>query len=84
MRIAVKPEYRGNGYSKILMDRMMQSSGEQEAPDLTLEVRAGNTPAIRLYESYGFVAEAVRKGYYHNPTEDALIMWRRGLPVIPT
>lgn len=84
MRIAVKPDHRGRGYSKLLMDRMIQSAHEKEAPDLTLEVRAGNTPAIRLYEAYGFSTEAVRKAYYHNPTEDALIMWLHGLPVIPS
>lgn len=84
MRIAVKREYRGLGLSRKLMDRMMQSAREQEAAELTLEVRAGNAPAIGLYQSYGFVTEAVRKGYYHNPTEDALIMWLHGLPSIPT
>ena len=84
MRIAVKSEYRGRGLSKKLMDRMIRSAYEQEAPELTLEVRAGNEAAIGLYQSYGFVSEAVRKGYYHNPTEDALIMWLHGLPSIPT
>ena len=84
MRIAVSPEHRGQGYSRILMDRMITSAREQEAPELTLEVRAGNAPAIGLYTSYGFVSEAVRKAYYHNPTEDALIMWLHGLPSIPT
>ena len=83
MRIAVKPSYRGQGYSRKLMDRLVQSAYENEAPEVTLEVRAGNKPAIGLYESYGFVSEAVRKGYYHNPTEDALIMWLHGLPLIP-
>ena len=48
------------------------------------EVRAGNTPAINLYKFYGFQAEAVRKNYYHDPVEDALIMWRRPVPSIPT
>ena len=84
MRIAVKPEFRGYGLSRILMDRMIASAREQEASELTLEVRAGNEPAIGLYTSYGFVSEAVRKAYYHNPTEDALIMWLHGLPSIPT
>ncbi len=42
-------------------------------------VRESNLAARKLYESFGFAAEAVRKGYYHNPLEDALIMWRRGL-----
>lgn len=61
MRIAVLPEHRGCGESKKLMDRLEISAKEKEAPDLTLEVRAGNTPAINLYKSYGFQAEAVRK-----------------------
>ena len=84
MRIAVLPEYRGHGESKKLMDRLEISSREKEAPDLTLEVRAGNTPAINLYKFYGFQAEAVRKNYYYDPVEDALIMWRRPVPSIPT
>ena len=47
---------------------------------MSLEVREGNTAARNLYESYGFIQETVRKSYYHNPTEDALIMWKRDLP----
>lgn len=84
MRIAVKKEYRGLGYSRKLMEQMVKSAAEMEVQDLTLEVRAGNEPAINLYKSYGFKKEAVRRGYYHDPTEDAFIMWRRGLPVIPS
>lgn len=84
MRIAVLPEYRGHGYSRKLMDIMVENASKNQITDLSLEVRAGNTPAISLYKSYGFAKEALRKGYYHNPTEDALIMWLRGLPHIPT
>ncbi len=84
MRIAVLPEQRGHGYSKKLMDVMMEDAAKNQITDLTLEVRAGNEPAIGLYKTYGFVEEAVRKNYYHNPTEDALIMWAHGLPTIPT
>ena len=84
MRIAVLPEYRGRGYSKVLMDAMMEAAAKNQITDLTLEVRAGNESAIGLYKAYGFAEEAVRKKYYHNPTEDALIMWLRGLPSIPT
>ena len=62
MRIAVLPEYRGHGESKKLMDRLEISSREKEAPDLTLEVRAGNTPAINLYKFYGFQAVSF---FYH-------------------
>lgn len=84
MRIAVLPEQRGHGYSKKLMDTMMEDAFQNQITDLTLEVRAGNEPAIGLYKAYGFVEEAVRKNYYHDPTEDALIMWVHGLPTIPT
>ena len=84
MRIAVLPEHRGRGESKKLMDRLEISAKEKEAPDLTLEVRAGNTSAVNLYKSYGFQAEAVRKNYYHDPVEDAFIMWRRSVPSIST
>ena len=84
MRIAVLPEYRGHGYSKVLRDAMMEAAAKNQITDLTLEVRAGNESAIGLYKAYGFAEEAVRKKYYHNPTEDALIMWLRGLPTIPT
>lgn len=84
MRIAVLPEHRGRGESKKLMDRLEISAKEKEAPDLTLEVRAGNTSAVNLYKSYGFQAEAVRKNYYRDPVEDAFIMWRRSVPSIST
>lgn len=84
MRIAVKQDFRGLGYSRKLMERMVKSAEEKEAYDLTLEVRAGNLAAINLYKSYGFKKEAIRREYYKNPTEDAFIMWRRGLPGITT
>ena len=84
MRIAVLPELRGHGLSRKLMDFMTEDAAKNGVPDITLEVRAGNASAIGLYKSYGFKEEAVRKGYYHNPTEDALILWLRGLPVIPS
>jgi len=84
MRIAVKKDFRGLGYSRKLMERMVKSAEEKGIYDLTLEVRAGNLPAIKLYKSYGFRKEAVRRGYYRDPKEDAFIMWRRGLPGITT
>lgn len=78
-RIAVFPEYRRLGIGRELMEAMVAFSCEQGAPEMTLEVRSGNVAAIGLYKSYGFVEEGLRKGYYHNPTEDALIMWRHGV-----
>lgn len=84
MRIAVGPEFRGRGYSRKLMECLVKSAEEQGVLDLTLEVRSGNQTALNLYKSYGFKEEAVRKGYYRNPTEDAVIMWRRNLLGITT
>lgn len=78
-RIAVLPQHRRLGLGRKMMEAMLKHSRENQAEAVSLEVRAGNTAARRLYESYGFAAEAVRKGYYHNPTEDAVIMWNRNL-----
>ena len=46
--------------------------------DITLEVRISNTSAINLYKSLGFEAVGIRKEFYYDNKEDALIMWRRG------
>lgn len=78
MRIAVFPEFRGRGLGRKLMERLDISAREQGAAELTLEVRAGNLAARGLYEAFGFQAEAVRKAYYRDPVEDAVIMWRHG------
>ena len=59
--------------------QMVDYARENHALSVSLEVRAGNLPARNLYETYGFTAEAVRKGYYRNPSEDAIIMWKRDL-----
>lgn len=75
-RIAVFPECRRLGIGRELMEAMVTFSCEQGAEEMTLEVRAGNEAAIGLYKAYGFVEEGRRKCYYHDPTEDALIMWR--------
>lgn len=78
-RIAVHPDCRGLGYGKKLMERMAVFAREQGVSEMTLEVRAGNLAAINLYESCGFVQEAVRKGYYREPLEDGIIMWNHQL-----
>ena len=78
-RIAVLPPFRRLGVARKLMDAMVDFAVENKAAAVTLEVRESNRPARNLYESYGFTAEAVRKGYYRNPSEDAVIMWKRNL-----
>lgn len=76
-RIAVLPEFRRQGEGRKLMDAMVSYARENQVYAITLEVRAGNRAARNLYESYGFAGEALRKGYYRNPPEDAVIMWLR-------
>ena len=73
MRIAVHGACRGRGYGRLLMERLLKEAEQENVADITLEVRASNAPAIALYEAYGFQKEAVRKNYYSDPMEDALI-----------
>lgn len=72
--IAVLPEYRGQGRANALMDFMHKRCIGLGIKEIFLEVRASNTPAISLYKKQGYTEISVRKKYYGNPTEDALIM----------
>ncbi len=72
--IAVKSTQRGRGIGKFLMSALLAKAREKGVKSVTLEVRDNNVPAIRLYESFGFRTEGVRKRYYNNKY-DALIMW---------
>lgn len=76
-RIAVLPRYRRLGVARKMMETMVTCARDSQVSAVSLEVRQSNLPARNLYESFGFRAEAVRKGYYRNPAEDALIMWKR-------
>lgn len=78
-RIAVLPLRRRLGLGRELMEAMLAFSREHQAEAVSLEVRAGNEAARRLYEACGFAAEAVRKDYYRFPKEDAIIMWNRSV-----
>ncbi|MDL2224696.1 ribosomal protein S18-alanine N-acetyltransferase [Eubacteriales bacterium OttesenSCG-928-M02] len=73
--ICVEEEQRGKGYGRFLMASLLDLALAKGVKDMTLEVRVGNVPAIHLYQSLGFTAVGVRKGYYKNPKEDAYIMW---------
>ena len=83
-RIAILPDYRRNGLAKKLMQEMLRRCGhtEENAGEeqtlgklpIMLEVRAGNAPAIALYQAFQFVQVSVRKNYYNDPIEDAIIM----------
>jgi [ribosomal protein S18]-alanine N-acetyltransferase len=76
MNIAVAPEYRRKGIARRLMERLFEVTARDARRGYTLEVRVSNEAAIRLYEELGFRARGVRRGYYTDNREDALIMWK--------
>lgn len=73
--IAVEPDARRHGVASALLDVYCRF-GATNLSFLTLEVRASNAPAIRLYEKHGFQQVGLRPGYYQLPREDAVIMTR--------
>ena len=75
--VSVKHSFRRQGIAEQLMKRLLSEGAAMGITAFTLEVRSGNLAAICLYEKLGFVTEGVRKNFYRNPSEDALIMWRR-------
>jgi ribosomal-protein-alanine N-acetyltransferase len=74
--VAVLPQFRGHGIGTTLMQHVLTEARRLGAKRATLEVRASNHSALRLYERLGFYVAATRKHYYSNPVEDALILWR--------
>lgn len=80
--IAVSPAYRGCGLGQMLMEALLAEVQKQQVEHIFLEVRQSNTPARRLYKKNGFVEIGVRKRYYREPVEDAVLMqwtvpWKR-------
>lgn len=76
LNLAVHPDYRRCGIAKALLSNIIQELSEEECKFFYLEVRASNYAARRLYEKFGFKTVGIRKRYYINPTEDAVIMMR--------
>ena len=74
--LATHPLYREQGVGKALMDNLIKASQKAAVRFLTLEVRRSNTQAQHLYEKEGFVNMGVRRNYYLDNKEDALIMWK--------
>ena len=72
--VAVRPAFRRRGLADALLQALQALGREKELAFLTLEVRAGNTPAIALYEKNGYVRVGRRPGYYDHPKEDAILM----------
>ena len=77
--LAVDVQWRRQGIATELLDRVLRDAAAAGVRGATLEVRQSNTAARALYEGLGFKVEGVRRNYYQNPREDALILWRRDL-----
>ena len=74
MNVAVHPDFRRRGIAESLVIALVEELKSLESHCLTLEVRASNESAQKLYEKMGFAEVGRRKNYYRNPREDALIM----------
>ena len=72
--IATAPDHRGQGLGAAVMTALLQRARELELCEISLEVRESNTPAIALYEKFGFTVAGKRPRFYTNPTETALVM----------
>lgn len=77
--IAVKNEYKRKKIGEALLKKIIDDCYKNEIKYITLEVRVSNIPAINLYEKYSFKSLGLRKGYYQNNNEDALIMWTENI-----
>jgi len=77
--LAVLPEFRRAGVASALLTYVLREGAKLGARRATLEVRRSNDAARLLYERFGFSIAGVRRAYYTNPIEDALILWRDGL-----
>ncbi|MBO9131416.1 ribosomal protein S18-alanine N-acetyltransferase [Bacillus sp. 165] len=73
--IAVLPEYRGRKLGEMLLQKVMEKAINLGAKTMTLEVRVSNEPAKKLYRKMGFQDGGIRKKYYTDNGEDALVMW---------
>ena len=74
--LAIRPRFRGQGIGTALMQHVLAEAKKLGARRATLEVRASNEGARRLYERLGFYVAGTRRNYYSSPVEDALILWR--------
>jgi len=79
--VAVHPEFRRKGIGAKLIEELISLARKENIVRMTLEVRKGNIPAKELYSKYGFKVEGLRKGYYTDNGEDAVIMWKDNILV---
>ena len=84
MNVAVDPDFQQRGIATRLLERLFELTAGDGRRGYTLEVRVSNGDAIRLYERAGFKARGIRRGYYTDNREDALIMWKDPVPSTQT
>jgi ribosomal-protein-alanine N-acetyltransferase len=72
--IAVHTEFRRKRIGQSLLHQVLEQARNRDSSRVTLEVRVSNIAAQKLYESVGFVSQGLRKGYYSDDGEDAVIM----------
>ena len=73
--VAIHPDCRRKGLGRVLLIHLLEQAIERGAVRATLEVRRSNDAALNLYGSFGFEIIGIRKNYYTDENEDALIMW---------
>ncbi|MCX7990428.1 MAG: ribosomal protein S18-alanine N-acetyltransferase [Proteobacteria bacterium] len=76
LNFAVSPAYRNRGLGKILMEAFIGETKKNGATKITLEVRAKNEGALKFYRSFNFTVKGIRRQYYQDTGEDAIIMWK--------
>jgi [ribosomal protein S18]-alanine N-acetyltransferase len=76
MNVAVAPDRQRRGIASALLGSLFELTADDDRRGYTLEVRVSNSGAIALYERLGFEQRGIRRGYYTDNREDALIMWR--------
>ncbi|MFQ5894651.1 MAG: ribosomal protein S18-alanine N-acetyltransferase [Nitrospinota bacterium] len=81
--VAVRADHRGRGVGTWLMERLLETASEEGLMRATLEVRVSNLAAQHLYERLGFTGVAIRRGYYTDNGENALVMWKERLEKTP-
>jgi ribosomal-protein-alanine N-acetyltransferase len=79
--LAVDPDFHRRRIGTALLATLAHEARRGGARNITLEVRMGNTPAQGLYAKFGFRSAGVRKNYYLETNEDALVMWAEGIDV---
>jgi [ribosomal protein S18]-alanine N-acetyltransferase len=73
--LAILPDWRSRGIGTALLRRVLSEGAASGAVRALLEVRRSNTQAQRLYERFGFAVAGLRRHYYSQPTEDAVVLW---------